>query len=59
MEIICNGQILEEVTTFDYLGSVITEDRKLELYIANKIGRATKIYYALNGTIMGNGEIED
>lgn len=36
--ILCKGQALEEVTTFVYLESVITNDEKIELARANRAG---------------------
>ena len=57
-EIDINGKNLEKVTAYEYLGSVISEDGKIDLDIANRINKSVKIYYALNKTVFGKREID-
>ena len=39
----CEGQILEEVSTFEYLGSVIINDGKIIEDVASKQRKSTNI----------------
>lgn len=56
--ITCNHQKLEVVTVYEYLGSVIANDGKLDLEIAKRKQKATNIYHALNKTILSKKEID-
>lgn len=53
----CKGKKLESVTNFEYLGTIISSDGRIEPEIANKIKKATNIYYAINRTLLGKKEI--
>lgn len=57
-EIKCKDTILERVTTYEYLGSVMTEDGKIEAEITNRANKSTKIYYTMNKTILGHKNID-
>ncbi|KAI4461171.1 reverse transcriptase (rna-dependent dna polymerase) [Holotrichia oblita] len=52
------GKQLERVSTYEYLGSIITEDGRMDMDINNRIKKTNKIYYALNKTIIGKKEID-
>lgn len=54
----CKGEILERVTTYEYLGSVITDDGKIDAEITNKANKSTRLYYSLNKTILGHKNID-
>ena len=46
-----NGKILEEVKTFKYLGSVITEDGKITEEIGKRIQQANSFYQGVRGIL--------
>lgn len=56
--IICKEEQIKMVSTCEYLGVMFTNDGKIDLEIANRARKATKIYYSLNNTIFSKGEIE-
>lgn len=49
---------MEEVSDYEHHGSIITNDGKLGLGIANRALKATRLYYALNSIIPARKEIE-
>lgn len=51
-------QKLEIVTAYEYLGSIISGDGKLDLDVANRTRKNTKVNYALNKTICRKIEID-
>lgn len=53
----CKGQSLEMVSAYEYLGTIISNDGKLDLEIANRTKKTSRIYYAINNTILGKREI--
>lgn len=57
-DIKCKNKILERVTTYDYLGSIVTNDGKIDAEITNRANKSTKVYYALNKTILGHRDID-
>lgn len=57
-EIKCRDTILERVTTYDYLGSILTEDGKIDRELSNRQNKSTIIYYSLNKTIWGHRDID-
>lgn len=45
------------VSTYKYLRTLITNDGKIDLEITNRTGKANRIYYPLNKTILEKKEI--
>lgn len=56
-DIKCGEDKLEYVSTFEYLGTIISEDGKMDTEILSRSKKATQIYYQLNKTIFGKTEI--
>lgn len=52
------GQELEKVTTFEYLGLLVTKDAKIDVEIANGTNKA-KIYYVINKAIIRKTKKEE
>ena len=52
------GQNIEEVTAYEYLGSIFTNDGKIDLDIANRRQKGNRVYYALSKSILGKTEID-
>lgn len=57
IQIECNGQILEQVESYEYLGTIIQQNGKIKEEILNRTRKASNIYYQLSGTIFGKKEI--
>lgn len=55
-QIKCNNINIETVTTFNYLGSIITNDGNIDTELASRMSRSNKLYYALK-SILGKKEI--
>lgn len=53
-----NGNTIEAVTAVEYLGSVITDDGRIEVDIANRMKKTRNIYYAINKPILQKQEID-
>ena len=51
-----NGEALEQVEQFKYLGSVIAADGGIEADIKHRINEGSKVFGALKG-IVGNREL--
>lgn len=47
----CKEQILENVSTYKFLDSIVTNDGKIDLDTASRIRKATNIHYSLNKTL--------
>lgn len=56
--IFCKGVRLEEVSTYQYLGTTISNEGKIDQEVLNRIKKATGIYYQLNKTVFGKKEIQ-
>lgn len=57
-DIKCKNKKLERVTTFEFLGSMITEDGKIDAELANRANKSSRIYYTMNKTILGHKDID-
>lgn len=57
IQIECNGKILEQVKSYEYLGTIIQQNGKVREEILNRTRKASSIYYQLSGTIFGKKEI--
>lgn len=55
-QIKCKDIKLEEVTTFEYLGSIITNDGNIDVELANRAKKSNKLYYALRA-LLGKTEM--
>jgi hypothetical protein len=51
-----NNRELEQTTSFEYLGTIIHKNGKIE-EVLNRIRKTNSIYYQLNQTIFGKKEI--
>lgn len=54
----CKNKELERVSTYEFLGSMITEDGKMEAELVNRANKSTRIYYTVNKTILGHKDID-
>ncbi|PSN44047.1 hypothetical protein C0J52_26082, partial [Blattella germanica] len=57
IQIECTGKFLEQVQSYEYLGTIIQQNGKVRKEIFNRIRKASSIYYQLSGTIFGKKEI--
>jgi hypothetical protein len=57
LHIRCNNRELEQKTSFEYLGTIIHQNGKIEEEVLNRIRKTNSIYYQLNQTIFGKKEI--
>ncbi|KAJ4450100.1 hypothetical protein ANN_01507 [Periplaneta americana] len=53
----CEGQNLERVESFKYLGTIITSDGRVDQEVLNRVKKATSAYYQISNTIVGKKEI--
>jgi hypothetical protein len=56
LHIMCNNIQLEQTTSFEYLGTIIHQNGKIE-EVLNRVRKTNNIYYQLNQTIFGKKEI--
>ena len=57
LSIVCNGSYLEQVQSYEYLGTIIHQNGKIREEILNQVKKANGIYYQLSGLIFGKKEI--
>lgn len=57
VEVVCNGEVLEVVENFIYLGSNINKQGKIDGEIANRIAKANQIYYSICNSIVGHRDV--
>lgn len=55
--ITCNGKELEWVNNYEYLGTVINKTGTIEQEILNRRDKASKVYYAINKSIIAKKEV--
>jgi hypothetical protein len=55
--IMCNNIELEQMTSFEYLGTIIHQNGNIEEEVLNCVRRTNNIYYQLNQAIFGKKEI--
>ena len=53
----CKGEHLESVSQFKYLGTIISQDGRMDAEITYRVQKATNTYYAISGTIFGKKEV--
>ena len=58
LSIVCNGSYLEQVQSYEYLGTIIHQNGKIREEILNRVKKANGIYYQLSGLIFGKKEIK-
>lgn len=56
VHLICNGEVLEAVPEFTYLGTVISSSDKIEPEISHKISKANQVYYQISNSIIRHRE---
>lgn len=49
---------IERVTTYEYLGTLITENGKIETETTDRANKSSKLNYALNKSILGYKKID-
>ena len=54
-----NGETLEVVEEFTYLGTVFTKNGKITREVQQRIKKATNVYYSINHTIISKKEITE
>ena len=54
----CKEEALETVTEYNYLGTIINHDGRIDREITNRVRKATNSYYVIYNTIFGKKEIE-
>ena len=54
----CKEEALETVTEYNYLGTIIYHDGRIDREITNRVRKATNSYYVIYNTIFGKKEIE-
>ena len=52
-----NGEQLENVEQYKYLGTIFTSNGKISEEIKQRIKQATNVYYSINRTIIGKQEV--
>lgn len=57
--IIIDGNELEEVEEYKYLGTIFTRNGKINNEIKHRVKQATNIYYQLNKTVIGKKEVTE
>jgi hypothetical protein len=58
VSIMCNGVQLEQVQSFEYLGTVFHQCGKIHLETLNRVKKTNNAYFQLCNTIFGKREIE-
>jgi hypothetical protein len=53
LHIMCNNKELEQTTSFEYLGTIIDKNGKIEVEVLSRVRKTNNIYYQLNQTIFG------
>ena len=58
VQLICNGETLEVVTEYTYLGTVISSSGKIDAEISSRICKANQVYYQTTNSIIGHREVD-
>jgi hypothetical protein len=56
LHIMCNNTELQQTTSFEYLGTIIHHNGKIQ-EVLNRVRKTNSIYYQLNQTIFGKRKI--
>jgi hypothetical protein len=54
----CKGEMLEQVDSYTYLGTVISKDGRIDQEVANRVQKANNAYFQMNNIIFGKRELE-
>jgi hypothetical protein len=54
----CKGEMLEQVDSYTYLGTVISQDGRIDKEVANRVQKANSAYFQMNNIIFGKRELE-
>lgn len=55
--ILCEGKVLERVESFEYLGSILTSDGRIDQEILHRTKKGMSAYFQICNTIVGKKEI--
>ena len=53
-----NGQMLEIVDQYKYLGTIFTQNGKINQEVKHRISQSSKIYYQINKTVISKKEVD-
>jgi hypothetical protein len=53
----CKGEMVEQVDSYTYLGTVISQDGRIEQEVAKRVQKANNAYFQMN-IIFGKRELE-
>jgi hypothetical protein len=59
LHIMCNNIELEQTTSFEYLGTIIDKNGKIEVEVLSSVRKTNHIYYQLNQMIFGKKVINN
>jgi hypothetical protein len=54
----CEGEMLEQVDSYTYLGTVISQDGRIDQEVANRVQKANNAYFQMNNVVFGKRELE-
>jgi hypothetical protein len=54
----CEGEMLEQVDSYTYLGTVISQDGRIDQEVANRVQKANNAYFQMDNIIFGKRELE-
>jgi hypothetical protein len=54
----CKGEMLEQVDSYTYLGTVKSQDGRIDQEVANRVQKANNAYFQMNNIIFGKRELE-
>ncbi|XP_039276101.1 uncharacterized protein LOC120349670 [Nilaparvata lugens] len=58
IQIMVSEELLEQVGKYEYLGTMFSEDGKIDLEVMNRVRKGSTAYYAIKDCIFGKREIE-
>jgi hypothetical protein len=54
----CKGEKLEQVDSYTHLGTVISQEGRIDQEVANRVQKANNAYFQMNIIIFGKRELE-
>lgn len=57
VQVYCNGEQLEVVEDYTYLGTVVDRSGKVDSELSQRIGKANTVYYQICNTVVGKREV--
>jgi dUTPase len=54
----CKGEMLEQVGSYTHLGTVISQEGRIDQEVVNRVQKANKAYFQMNIIIFGKRELE-